>query len=44
VFCISLKKGSNFISYDNNLDITTSTGNLVFQIIAAAAEFEKEII
>jgi DNA invertase Pin-like site-specific DNA recombinase len=36
--------GINFISYDNNLDITTPTGKLVFQIIGAIAEFEKDII
>ena len=36
--------GINFISYDNNLDTTTPTGKLVFQIIGAVAEFEKEII
>ncbi|MHA2218935.1 MAG: recombinase family protein [Candidatus Hodarchaeales archaeon] len=36
--------GINFISYDNNLDTTTPTGKLVFQIIGAVAEFEKDII
>ena len=34
----------HFISYDNNLDTTTPTGKLVFQIIGAVAEFEKDII
>jgi DNA invertase Pin-like site-specific DNA recombinase len=29
---------------DNNLDTTTSTGKLVFYIMAAAAEFERDII
>ena len=36
--------GIHFISYDNNLDTTTPTGKLVFQIIRAVAEFEKDII
>ena len=36
--------GIYFISYDNNLDTTTPTGKLVFQIIGAVAEFEKDII
>jgi DNA invertase Pin-like site-specific DNA recombinase len=36
--------GINFISYDNNLDTTTPTGKLVFLIIGAVAEFEKDII
>jgi DNA invertase Pin-like site-specific DNA recombinase len=36
--------GVHFISYDNNLDTTTPTGKLVFQIIGAVAEFEKDII
>jgi DNA invertase Pin-like site-specific DNA recombinase len=36
--------GIHFISYDNNLDTTTPTGKLVFQIIGAVAEFEKDII
>jgi DNA invertase Pin-like site-specific DNA recombinase len=34
----------DFISYDNNLDTSTPTGKLVFQIIGAVAEFEKDII
>jgi len=36
--------GIHVISYDNNLDTTTPTGKLVFQIIGAVAEFEKDII
>ena len=36
--------GINFISYDNNLDTTTPTGKLVFHVIGAVAEFEKDII
>jgi DNA invertase Pin-like site-specific DNA recombinase len=34
----------NFISYDNNLDTTTPTGKLVFQIIEAVEVFEKDVI
>ncbi len=34
----------DFISYDNNLDTSSPTGKLVFQIIGAVAEFEKDII
>ncbi len=33
--------GIHFISYDDNLDTTTPTGKLVFQIIGAVAEFVK---
>ena len=36
--------GIDFLSYDNNLDTSTPTGKLVFQIVGAVAEFEKEII
>lgn len=36
--------GIDFISYDNDLDTSTPTGKLVFQIIGAVAEFEKDII
>ena len=36
--------GIDFVSYDNNLDTSTPTGKLVFQIIGAVAEFEKDII
>lgn len=36
--------GIDFISYDNHLDTSTPTGKLVFQIIGAVAEFEKDII
>lgn len=36
--------GIDFISYENNLDTSTPTGKLVFQIIGAVAEFEKDII
>ena len=36
--------GIDFVSYDNNLDTSTPTGKLVFQIVGAVAEFEKEII
>jgi DNA invertase Pin-like site-specific DNA recombinase len=36
--------GIDFVSYDNNLDTLTPTGKLVFQIVGAVAEFEKDII
>ena len=36
--------GIDFVSYDNKLDTSTSTGKLVFQIVGAVAEFEKAII
>ena len=36
--------GVDFISYDNNLDTSTPTGKLVFQIVGAVSEFEKDII
>lgn len=36
--------GIDFISYDNDLDTSTPTGKLVFQIIGAVAKFEKDII
>jgi DNA invertase Pin-like site-specific DNA recombinase len=36
--------GIDFVSYDNNLDTSTLTGKLVFQIVGAVAEFEKDII
>lgn len=34
--------GIDFVSYDNNLDTSTPTGKLVFQIVGAVAEFEKD--
>ena len=34
----------DFISYDNALDTTTPTGRLLFHIVGAVAEFEKELI
>lgn len=36
--------GIDFISYQENIDTTTSIGRLVFQINAAYAEFERGII
>jgi len=36
--------GIDFVSYDNRLDTSTPTGKLVFQIVGAVAEFEKDII
>ena len=36
--------GIDFISYDNKIDTSSPTGKLVFQIIGAVAEFERDII
>jgi DNA invertase Pin-like site-specific DNA recombinase len=36
--------GVGFISYQDNLDLTTAQGRLMFHIIGAMAEFEKELI
>jgi len=36
--------GIDFVSYDNNLDTSTPTGKLIFHVIGAVAEFEKDII
>lgn len=36
--------GIGFVSYDNNLDTSTPTGKLVFHVIGAVAEFEKDNI
>jgi len=36
--------GIDFISYDNKIDTSTPTGKLVFQVIGAVAEFERDII
>lgn len=36
--------GVDFISYQENIDTTSALGKAVFTIIAAIAEFEKEII
>lgn len=36
--------GIDFISYENDLDTSTPTGKLVFHVIGAVAEFEKDII
>ncbi len=37
-------KGIGFISYNQNIDTTTPSGKLLFQIMGAFAEFEREII
>lgn len=37
-------KGVNFIATTQNIDTTTATGKLQFQIIGAFAEFERNII
>ena len=39
-----LDKGIQFISYSENLDFSTSTGQLHFQILSAFAEFERSLI
>ncbi len=36
--------GIDFISHENHLDTSTPSGKLVFQVIAAVAEFERDII
>src|SRR5208283_2236564 len=36
--------GVGFISYQDNLDLTTPAGRLMFHIIGAMAEFERELI
>ncbi|MGO9611947.1 MAG: recombinase family protein [Dissulfurispiraceae bacterium] len=36
--------GVGFISYQDNLDLTTPSGRLMFHIIGAMAEFERELI
>lgn len=37
-------KGVGFISYNQNIDTTTASGKLLFQIMGAFAEYEREII
>jgi DNA invertase Pin-like site-specific DNA recombinase len=39
-----LDKGISFISISENLDFSTATGKLQFQILSAFAEFERELI
>ena len=39
-----LDKGIGFISLSDNLDFTTASGKLHFQILSAFAEFERELI
>ncbi len=39
-----VKKGIGFISVSDNLDFTTASGKLHFQILSAFAEFERELI
>ncbi len=36
--------GIDFVSYNNNLDTSNPTCKLVFQIVGAVANFEKDII
>lgn len=37
-------KGINIVSISDNLDLSTSTGKLQFQILSAFAEFERNLI
>lgn len=39
-----IDKGIGFISISDNLDFSTATGKLHFQILSAFAEFERELI
>jgi len=39
-----LDKGIGFISVNDNLDFSTASGKLHFQILSAFAEFERELI
>jgi DNA invertase Pin-like site-specific DNA recombinase len=36
--------GVSFVSLTDNLDLSTPTGRLMFQVIAAMSEFERELI
>ncbi len=36
--------GVGFVSYNENLDLTTSTGRLMFQLLGAFAEFERNMV
>lgn len=36
--------GISFISYSENIDLSSATGRLMFHIIASMAEFERELI
>lgn len=39
-----LNKGIKFVSFSDNLDFSTATGKLHFQILSAFAEFERSLI
>jgi putative DNA-invertase from lambdoid prophage Rac len=39
-----IEKGVSFISISDNLDFSTASGKLHFQILSAFAEFERELI
>jgi DNA invertase Pin-like site-specific DNA recombinase len=36
--------GVGFVSYNENIDLTSSTGRLMFQLLGAFAEFERNMI
>jgi DNA invertase Pin-like site-specific DNA recombinase len=36
--------GVKFVSYQEHIDLTTPSGKLMFHIVAAMAEFERELI
>ena len=38
------KLGVDFISYQENIDTTTPTGELIFQVMASLAQFESSLI
>lgn len=38
------KRGVQFISLKENIDTTTATGRLIFNVFASLAEFERDII
>lgn len=37
-------KGVKFVSYSDNIDLSTASGNLQFNMLAAFAEFERALI
>ena len=39
-----VNKGIAFVSLKDNIDLSTSSGRLIFHIFSALAEFEREVI